>query len=228
MLLPLSCRQTAVAKRRPLPRILVGRSNRSRLCSPGGAFARNAGVVRGSSSRRGGARLRGSIMIDHIGVAVADMERAKAFYIGALRADRRQRPHGSLGRRDGRRGARRLWRQRQGVLLDRRGREAQRAGRMSRSLWGRAPRSTRSTARRSPPADATTALRGSGPNTTRTTTAPSSSIPTATMSKRCATSRGKAGLISSRPAAMALPPPPREAWSPPPLREQGGGSARAV
>jgi catechol 2,3-dioxygenase-like lactoylglutathione lyase family enzyme len=46
--------------------------------------AERGGRSRPIAMARGGARLGGSIMIDHIGVAVADMGRAKAFYVSAL------------------------------------------------------------------------------------------------------------------------------------------------
>jgi hypothetical protein len=75
-----------------------------------------------------------------------------------------------------------------------------RAACKSRSRRKSALRSTRSTARRSPPGKRQPRGRGRGPTTMSTTMAPSSSIPTATTSRPCVTSRD-----SARKASRASP-----------------------
>ena len=105
---------------------------------------------------------------------------AKAFYRRRARAAR-------LRAADGVGGVRRVRRRAQARLLDRprRAERAARARRVSRRLPARW--SMRSTGRRSPRADATTAHRACGRNITPTTTARSCSTPTATTSRRSAT-----------------------------------------
>ena len=77
-------------------------------------------------------------MIDHIGLAVSSMERAKAFYSSALRPLGIGVIAGSLGGGNGRRRPRRLRQGPQGFLLDRHGKQAQ--GRRARRLHGGNPR----------------------------------------------------------------------------------------
>ncbi len=103
----------------------------------------------------------------------------------------RARPrHGGDGSRDGRRGARRLSGQKASPSSGSGRARSRRAGRTSPSRPRRGPRSGRSTVRRSPREEGTTARRVSGPTIIRTISAPSSSIPTATISRPCATGWG--------------------------------------
>ena len=128
-------------------------------------------------------------MIDHVGFPVSDYERSKAFYLKALAPlgyrlimevggehTESKSPAAGFGA-DGKPD---FWIGGEGGL---------RASCTSPSQPRTAPRSTPSTVPRSPPAARTTARRGCGRSTTRATTAPSCSIPTATMSRRCATRR---------------------------------------
>ncbi len=94
--------------------------------------------------------------------------------------------HGSDGRANRGRGGGRLRRQAKAVLLDRRQQAQGRA--RARRLRCRQPGHRRSSSMPpgSPPAARTTARPASGRTITRTTTAPSCSIPTATTSRRCA------------------------------------------
>ena len=148
-------------------------------------------------------------MIDHIGVAVSNMERAKAFYLNALR------PLGigvimEVSAEET--GAKRMP---VSVPTGKRSSGSAQAGSpkaepMSRSWRARAPRSTRSTGRRWPRADGTMARRGSGPTTMPITTAPSSSTLTATISKPCAIGQDE-GAFSAASASIncaCLKPPP--------------------
>jgi hypothetical protein len=117
-------------------------------------------------------------MIDHIGLAVSNIERSKAFYSSALE------PLGI------------------GLLMEV---TAEQTGADAHAGFGkdnkaffwigtgtkpkRAPRSIRSIARLWPPGDGTMARLARGPITTSIITAPSCLIPTATTSRRCATGR---------------------------------------
>ena len=109
-------------------------------------------------------------MIDHIGLAVADMKRARAFYLNALK------PLGIVVIKE--------------VSAEETGGEAHAhfgAGGKPFFSIGTAPRSTTFTRRRSPPAGATTACPARDLTITRPTTVPSSSTPTGTTLRRSAT-----------------------------------------
>ena len=128
-------------------------------------------------------------MIDHIGLAVGDMDRAKAFYLSALK------PLG-LGvimevtrGGDGRLTRTPVSANDESLSSGSARARSPRAERMWPSRRKRTPRSMRSTAPRWRRAAATMARRVRGPTTTSTITAPSSSIPTATTSRPCVISR---------------------------------------
>ena len=140
-------------------------------------------------------------MIDHLGITVSDFDASKAFY------DKAMAPLGASllmvvppeytgGVKVGGYGRERptFW-MREG--------DRQRTTSTSPSRRARAPRSTPSTRRRSPLAAATMAGRGCGRCITRTTTAPSCSIPTATMSKRSATTRNRKRRTADEPRQPA-------------------------
>ncbi len=131
-------------------------------------------------------------MIDHIGLAVSDMGRAKAFYLSALRplgigvimeVKSRRRKRAPTPTPASARTAR---------LSSGSAREASPgAARTSPSRRKPAPRSMPSTGRRWPPGVRTMARLARDPITTSIITALSSSTPTATTSKPCATGRSE-------------------------------------
>ena len=130
-------------------------------------------------------------MIDHLGINVADFDASKAFYDKAMAPLGASLlymvPRGIHRRRQGRR----LWPRPAGVLAERRQGRAAGTTSMSPSPRAAAPRSMPSMPRPLPPAARTMAGRACARTITRTITAPSSSIPTATMSRPSAMPRSE-------------------------------------
>src|SRR4029453_8352598 len=118
-------------------------------------------------------------MIDHIGIDVGDFERSKRFYaeaLGPLGYELAMEPVENVGGFAAK-GKPDFW-------IAGGTANGARTSRSSRTI---APRWMRFTLRRSPRAGRTTGSLGYGPSTTRTTTAPTSTIRTETTSRRSAT-----------------------------------------
>jgi catechol 2,3-dioxygenase-like lactoylglutathione lyase family enzyme len=144
-------------------------------------------------------------MIDHVGFPVSDYARSKAFYSQALAPlgyalimEVGETESGSPAVGFGRGGKPDFWIGGEGGLTG--------VLHIAMSPTIVAP-STPSTARRSPPAVGTTARPACGRTITRTITAPSCSIPTATISRRCATRRpeGAVAFRASRAGTASAP-----------------------